>query len=557
MAALMDRSMVHLPLPTRKYRGKAQGRHESQVLGGPDSKPPIPAAEYVRMSVDKQEYSIANQQQAIREYAASRGMAVVRTYSDAGRSGLTIGARPSLGQLLRDVIGGNADYSVILVYDVSRWGRFQDTDESAHYEYLCRRAHVHVEYCAEPFGSERSPLNDLLKSLKRSMAAEYSRELSERLCRAYFRFASLGYFVGGSAGYGLRRLLLDRAGQPKRILERGEFKAIQGEHLTLTPGPAGEVRTVVRMFRMAAEKQLTPREIAGALNEEGRFNSSGKPWQRNDVYRILKNERYMGTYVYNRRTQRLGAPSTLNDHAAWIRTPNAFKPIVSETLFVTARCAVQNRKPNRYSDEQLRESMRRLLKKHGYLSYRLLKENSVGPPLHVLQHRFGSMNAALSEIGYTRPRGALDPVAWAKTCAVHRFAKAIAAEVAGELRERGAIVKHDRNVEVITVGDRVAIGVSPARCVRTATRKSIYWALTTERNTPCDYTLVVRMDRHNVGALDYWLLPQHTIRRSWMSLREDGNLNQFARSRLTSPKRVAIAIMKLTRTSQKGRRAGC
>src|SRR5258708_29733786 len=84
------------------------------------------------------------------------------------------------------------------------------SDESAHYEYLCRRAHVPVEYCAEPFGSERSPINNLMKSLKRSMAAEYSRELSERLCRAYFRLASLGYFVGGSPGYGRRPLLLDR-----------------------------------------------------------------------------------------------------------------------------------------------------------------------------------------------------------------------------------------------------------------------------------------------------------------------------------------------------------
>src|SRR5258708_16598579 len=41
------------------------------------------------------------------------------------------------------------------------------SDESAHYEYLCRRARVPVEYCAEPFGSERSPINNLMKSLKR------------------------------------------------------------------------------------------------------------------------------------------------------------------------------------------------------------------------------------------------------------------------------------------------------------------------------------------------------------------------------------------------------
>ena len=37
----------------------------------------------------------------------------------------------------------------ILVYYVSRWGSFQDTDESAHYEFACKSAGVPVHYCAE------------------------------------------------------------------------------------------------------------------------------------------------------------------------------------------------------------------------------------------------------------------------------------------------------------------------------------------------------------------------------------------------------------------------
>jgi hypothetical protein len=37
------------------------------------------------------------------------------------------------------VESGAASFDVILVYDVSRWGRFQDADESAYYEYLCKR----------------------------------------------------------------------------------------------------------------------------------------------------------------------------------------------------------------------------------------------------------------------------------------------------------------------------------------------------------------------------------------------------------------------------------
>jgi DNA invertase Pin-like site-specific DNA recombinase len=86
----------------------------------------IRAAEYVRMSTDHQRYSTANQSDAIQAYAMQHGMAIVRTYSDAGKSGLSINRRNALKQLLDDVQTGRADFRTILVYDVSRWGRFQE-----------------------------------------------------------------------------------------------------------------------------------------------------------------------------------------------------------------------------------------------------------------------------------------------------------------------------------------------------------------------------------------------------------------------------------------------
>jgi DNA invertase Pin-like site-specific DNA recombinase len=94
----------------------------------------IPAAQYLRMSTEHQQYSIENKSAAIQKYAECQGFNIVRTYSDAAKSGLVLRRRLGLRQLLRDVVTGTADYRTILVYDVSRWGRFQDTDESAHYE---------------------------------------------------------------------------------------------------------------------------------------------------------------------------------------------------------------------------------------------------------------------------------------------------------------------------------------------------------------------------------------------------------------------------------------
>ena len=115
---------------------------EEQQTGdkGQIQAPLLRAAEYVRMSTEHQQYSTENQADKIREYATRRGIEIVRTYADAGKSGLRIDGRASLQKLIKDVESGSADFTIILVYDVSRWGRFQDADESAYYEYRCRHS---------------------------------------------------------------------------------------------------------------------------------------------------------------------------------------------------------------------------------------------------------------------------------------------------------------------------------------------------------------------------------------------------------------------------------
>src|SRR5690606_18783315 len=106
---------------------------------------------YVRMSTDHQKYSTENQADAILEYAVRRNIEIIQTYTDSGKSGLSIDGRDALKQLIDDVQSGRAAFNMILVLDVTRWGRFQDADESAYYEYICRRAGIDVQYVAEQF----------------------------------------------------------------------------------------------------------------------------------------------------------------------------------------------------------------------------------------------------------------------------------------------------------------------------------------------------------------------------------------------------------------------
>jgi DNA invertase Pin-like site-specific DNA recombinase len=108
---------------------------------------------------------------------------------------VTIRRRAGLSSLLADVVSRTASFKAILVYDVSRWGRFQDADESAHYEFLCRRAGISMIYCAEQFAGDTTPLGSVLKSLKRAMAGEFSRELGVKVSAGKARIGKMGFRI--------------------------------------------------------------------------------------------------------------------------------------------------------------------------------------------------------------------------------------------------------------------------------------------------------------------------------------------------------------------------
>src|SRR5450631_3359405 len=223
---------------------------------------PARAAQYVRMSTEHQQYSPENQLEVVRQYATSHNMEIVREYSDHGRSGLNIAGREGLNKLMSDVESKLTDFSALLVYDVSRWGRFQDVDESAYYEYVLKRAGIRVHYCAEQFENDGSMSSSVLKTLKRSMAAEYSRELSVKVFSGQCRLIELGFRQGGPAGFGLRRQLIDRNQAPKGLLGLGERKSLQTDRVVLVPGPEQEIEVVQQIYTRFVTDKQTEREIA-------------------------------------------------------------------------------------------------------------------------------------------------------------------------------------------------------------------------------------------------------------------------------------------------------
>ena len=161
--------------PTRivesaRTTNRKRRKQHPEIVTSQTNLPPIRAAAYVRTA--RQEPHLArNQMDAIRDYAKRHEMQIVKEYSDEGKSGVNIQARKSLARMIREVQDGQINFSAVLLYNVSRWGRFQDADESAYYEYICRRAGVSVHYCDEHSEGEVIVVSTIVKRLKESIRA--------------------------------------------------------------------------------------------------------------------------------------------------------------------------------------------------------------------------------------------------------------------------------------------------------------------------------------------------------------------------------------------------
>jgi DNA invertase Pin-like site-specific DNA recombinase len=362
----------------------------------------VRAAEYLRMSTDHQKYSIANQSALIHTYANANGLQIVQSYADPGRSGLTLKDRPGLSRLLADVVSGGAKFEAVLVYDVSRWGRFQDTDESAHYEFLCRRAGVRVIYCAEQFASDGTPFASVLKSLKRAMAGEFSRELSVKVAAGKARIGRMGFRIGGIAGYGLRRQLLEDGQRPGMVLREHQRKSLQTDRVKLVPGPPEEIRVVRRIYRDYIYLRKSERQISVDLNADG-INCLGGRWSRALVRTILSNEKYVGNHIVGKFSQRMRMPLIINAPEKWIRCDGAFQPIVPREVFDAAAQVRRFNERTYLSPEELLKALAVVLRREGKLTAAIINQAPELPSANTVELRFGSLVQAYERLGYKLP----------------------------------------------------------------------------------------------------------------------------------------------------------
>jgi DNA invertase Pin-like site-specific DNA recombinase len=289
---------------------------------------------YLRRSTDDlQPESLLIQEERLRSYAASHGYDVAAVYSDSA-SGRSVKHRPGFAKLLADVQQGVA-FAAVVVRDVSRWGRFQNVDESAYWEMVLLFQGVRVIYAEEAFGDASRPYDSILKAMRRVCAAEFSREKSRLLQAAMASAVARGFRAAGNAPYGMKIVRAARNGNTATVRATGP-RAGSRSRLKLAPANNAASRIVRQIFRLFVAESLTLTEIARRLNAER--SCRGRKWRADAVREVLTNAAYAGIACATfRASDNFQEPTTIECRNAW-------RGLVTEETFQIAQARIAERR---------------------------------------------------------------------------------------------------------------------------------------------------------------------------------------------------------------------
>ena len=480
----------------------------------------VRVAQYLRMSTDHQQYSLHNQSEYIKDYAEKNNMEIAYTYDDAGKSGVSIIGRHSLQQLLSDVEQKKIDIQAVLFYDVSRFGRFQNSDEAAYYSFLFERNGVDLIYCSEPIPTKDFPLeSSVILNIKRSSAAYHSRNLSEKVFIGQVNLIKLGYHQGGMAGYGLRRLLVDENGIAKEILGFRKRKSIQTDRVILIPGPKNEIKIVNSIYDLFIDDNMPEFIIAERLNEQNIPAENGTLWTRAKIHQILTNEKYIGNNIYNKTSSKLKSRLVKNPKNEWVRCDKAYKPIISKKKYNKAQEIIQLRSVHLANDELL-EKLKQKLESNGKLSGFIIDEDDTGPSSSVYRTRFGGLLRAYTLIGY-KPEHDYSYIQINE--ALRSFYSGIIEDFKGEILKSNCYIDEYKYAPMLYINDELLISVLITKCTPMKSGK-LRWKVRFDNSQKADITIVIRMDSQNISPLDFYIIPKIENEYSKMCMTETNNI---------------------------------
>ena len=260
---------------------------------------------YARYSSDRQrDESIEGQVRVCEDYAKRNDLTIIHIYADRAMTGRT-DQRPEFQKMIQDA--ALQTFDVVLVYKLNRFAR--NRYDSAKYKHKLKKQGVRVISAMENIADDPSGI--LLESVIEGLAEYYSAELAENVTRGMTENALEGKWPGGTVPLG--------------------FKLDENRHLIIDEPNASTVRDI---YQRILNGQTMASVIKG-LNEQNKLTAKGKPFSKNSLRTILKNERYRGTFLWN-----------------GIRKENAIPSIIDSSVFEAVQKIMNFRKKSRSCPRQ-------------------------------------------------------------------------------------------------------------------------------------------------------------------------------------------------------------
>ena len=283
------------------------------------TKEKIPVVIYARYSSKMQsDFSIAAQLRICRKYAADNGYDIVNEYIDRERTAREMDNRDSFQQLIKD--SEYRTFKYVLVYCQNRFAR-EVLDSKIVKKQLWQNG-VKVISVTEFFPD--TPIGHFCETITEGYSQFQSEELGQNILRGFVERAHNGIHTGGIPPLGYDVDVITK----KLIINEKEAKA---------------VKLIYEMFI----NHHSLNEICNELNKLGYKTKTGNEFKCNSLHSIIRNKKYCGYYVYNRRVAECygkGNSHKEKDKEEIVEEKGVIPAIISEKTFNMAVELLDNRK---------------------------------------------------------------------------------------------------------------------------------------------------------------------------------------------------------------------
>ena len=279
----------------------------------------VRAVAYARFSSDNQrDESIDAQLRAIHEYANKNNIIIISEYIDRARSAMTDN-RPEFLGMIKDSLNG--DFDVVLIHKLDRFAR--NRYDSAYYSHQLKKNNVKLISVIENI--DDSPEGIMITAVLEGMAEYYSQNLAREVRKGMHENALKGMHTGGKPPLGY-----DVDPETKKLV-------------------MNEVETeIVRYIFKEAIAGVGYNTIVHELNMQECRTKLGKKFTKNSLHTILSNEKYCGTYIFNKSVS-ADVDGKRNSHRYKddndiIRLENSIQQIIDKEVFLKMQEKMQKRK---------------------------------------------------------------------------------------------------------------------------------------------------------------------------------------------------------------------